>query len=119
MKFAIRLSNEEKLQSDFQHELRELNRRPQSRRFRSRERSRIGVGYRDKGTLPEESTGSRRRATEENFIFLKDLPEKLSLIIQEMLPACIEGEWVDLEILSEEFALIDELRNLLAHLNPL
>lgn len=120
LKFAKRLNSETKLQSDFQHELKELNRRPQSKRFRTRERSRIGVGYRDKGTLPEISTGPREKATEEAFIHIASLPEWLQEKIIHFIPASLEGEWVDLEILSEEASLlIDELRSLPLLLNQI
>lgn len=120
LRFSRRLENEVKLQSDFQHELRELNRRPQSKRFRAREKSRIGIGYRDKGTLPEISTGPRSKATEENYIHLESLPGWLQHMLLSYVPTCLEGEWVDLKILSEGAQLlIDELKTLPLLLNQI
>jgi len=95
LKFAQRLQKEQKLKSDFIHQCIELNRRPQSKRFRRYEVSRIGVGYRDKGTLPEESSLARRRAEEENFILLSDLPIEIVTMVARMFPSTMEGEWLD------------------------
>jgi len=96
MKFALRLCEEEKLQSDFRHQLIELNRRPQSKRYRRYEVSRIGVGYRDKGTLPKSHTLGRNEAQEENFVFYSDLPRDLQEYVA-LFPTTREGEWVDWE----------------------
>jgi len=96
LKFALRLELEKKLQSDFRHQLIGLNRRPQSRRFRRYEVSRIGVGYRDKGTLPSETTLGRKEAQEENFIFFEDLPKEIQEYVG-LFPTTKEGEWVDWE----------------------
>jgi hypothetical protein len=75
----------------------ELNRRPQSRRFRISEKRRIGVGYRDKGTLPDIQSKLRNQTQEEAFIFLPDLPEKFREMLYSLMPSSIEGDWVDLE----------------------
>jgi hypothetical protein len=102
LKFARRLSETKKLQSDFRHQMRELNRRPQSKRFRQTETRRIGVGYRDKGMLPPESLKARRRAQEDSFIPRWILPEEVIEVIQNSVPSALteDGEWVDLSELS-------------------
>jgi len=96
LEFARRLEKEKKLISDFGHQLIELNRRPQSKRFRRYEVSRIGVGYRDKGTLPAESDRARRKADQENFVFLADLPAEMQSMMMRLFPNSVEGEWLDL-----------------------
>jgi len=98
LKFARRLSQEEKLRSDFKHQMRELNRRPQSKRFRQSEARRIGVGYRDKGTLPDFSHGARRRTQEDAYIPSHLVPKLLLDAIQLVYPTYLteDGEWVDL-----------------------
>lgn len=97
IRFSTRLSNERKLQADFYPHMVELNRRPQSRRFRKAEKRRIGVGYRDKGTLPDYSTRFRERANELNFISVYSVPEVLLIFIQKTVPTSLEGDWIDLE----------------------
>ena len=97
LKFLSRLSLEVKLQSDFKPHMIELNRRPQSKRFRVSERRRIGVGYRDKGTLPDLDSRVRSQAQEASFIYLWDLPEGLQKFISALIPTSLEGDWVDLE----------------------
>jgi hypothetical protein len=105
LRFARRLSEEEKLQSDFQHQMRELNRRPQSKHFRQSEARRIGVGYRDKGMLPEQSLRARRAAWEESFLPTESIPEDLLRVLQKYLPSCLteDGEWVDLSVFPGTF----------------
>jgi len=100
LKFARRLSTEIKLQSDFKHQMRELNRRPQSKRFRQSEPRRIGVGYRDKGMLPEVSLRARRQAQEESFIPIGLLNPLAVRAIQIGHPSVLseDGEWVDLSM---------------------
>jgi len=110
-KFADRLTQERKLQSDFLPHMIELNRRPGSKRFRKYEKSRIGIGYRDKGTLPEISTVGRTLAQKESWILLSSLPENLIPIIQSCVPQLIEGEWLDLAELSDYFDSLKELRD--------
>jgi hypothetical protein len=109
LRFAQRLSEEVKLQSDFKHQMIELNRRPQSKRYRKSEVSRIGVGYRDKGTLPEISMRPRLLANEEQWVFFSDFNSSQQRFISHNVPTAVEGEWVDLEILSD---LLRESRNL-------
>jgi len=111
LKFAQRLSQQEKLQSDFYPHMVELNRRPQSKRFRRSEVSRIGVGYRDKGTLPGNSSRGRTLAEKESWISIHSLPETLRLILQSTVPQLIEGEWLDLAELSNHFDDLMELRD--------
>lgn len=105
LRFARRLSENEKLQSDFQHQMRELNRRPQSKHFRQTENRRIGVGYRDKGMLPEQSLRARRAAWEESFLPTESIPEDLLRVLQKYLPSCLteDGEWVDLSVFPGTF----------------
>jgi hypothetical protein len=111
LKFADRLNREKKLQSDFLPHMVELNRRPQSKRFRRYEKNRIGIGYRDKGTTPENSSYGRTQAQKESFILLSSLPENLISIIQSCVPQLIEGEWLDLAELSDYFDDLKELRD--------
>jgi hypothetical protein len=117
LRFARRLTEEAKLQSDFQHQMRELNRRPQSKTFRQSESRRIGVGYRDKGMLPEQSLRARRMAWEESFLPTESIPEVLLSVLQKYLPACLteDGEWVDLSVFPGTFGSEDnpELKTLL------
>lgn len=101
LKFAQRLEREEKLQSDFGPHANEANRRPQSKRFRRFEASRIGVGYRDKGTLPGSSERARRAATSSAWIHLESIPEELERYFRSNLPEAVEGEWLDLTALAE------------------
>lgn len=105
VKFARRLSRERKLQSDFKHQMRELNRRPQSKHFRQKEARRIGIGYRDKGTLPDKSLGARKRAQEDSFIPAHLIPSLIRESIRLMYPTVFteEGEWVDLSMLPGTF----------------
>jgi hypothetical protein len=105
LKFARRLSMEKKLQSDFKHQMRELNRRPQSKHFRQIEGRRIGIGYRDKGMLPGISLRARRQSWEESFIPTESVPMKLMEFLRKYLPACLteDEEWVDLSMFSGTF----------------
>lgn len=105
LKFARRLSENEKLQSDFRHQMRELNRRPQSRRFRQSEARRIGVGYRDKGTLPGNSSGARTAAWRDAFVPSALVPQLTFSAIHLTNPPAVteDGEWVDLSLLPGTF----------------
>lgn len=105
LKFARRLSDERKLQSDFRHQMRELNRRPQSKHFRQSEARRIGVGYRDKGMLPEQSLRARRSAWEESFLPTELIPSELLEVLRKYLPSCLteDEEWVDLSVFPGTF----------------
>jgi len=117
LQFARRLSEEKKLQSDFRHQMRELNRRPQSRHFRQTEKRRIGVGYRDKGMLPDLSLKARRQAQEDSVIPVGLIPEELMEVIQRIFPSCLteDGEWVDLSMFSGSLGTrkSEEMRTLL------
>lgn len=108
LRFAQRLTLEVKLQSDFKHQLIELNRRPQSRRFRKTESRRIGVGYRDKGTLPEDSSSPRASANSSGIVFFGDLRTEVGDLVKLLVPDSIEGEWLDLELLSQGLRSLDE-----------
>jgi len=105
LRFARRLSEQEKLQSDFRHQMRELNRRPQSKHFRQSEARRIGVGYRDKGMLPEQSSRARRMAWEESFLPTELIPSEIVEILRRYLPSCLteDEEWVDLSVFPGTF----------------
>lgn len=96
--FALRLSKDTKLVSDFRHAMRELNRRPQSKRFRTAEAQRIGVGYRDKGTLPDSNALARKRSHEESFVSVYAVPEELLKTILFLVPSALteDEEWLDL-----------------------
>jgi len=111
LRFAERLLIEKKLISDFYPHMVELNRRPQSSHYRKTEKSRIGVGYRDKGTLPDKSSQGRTLAQKESWILLSDLPENLQLIIQSQVPQLIEGEWLNLGEISDYFDNLKDLRD--------
>lgn len=103
LRFARRLSVEKKLQSDFKHQMRELNRRPQSKHFRQSEARRIGIGYRDKGMLPEPSLRARRAAWEDSFISTETIPTELIEYLRSTLPNSLteDEEWIDLSELSK------------------
>jgi len=105
LRFARRLSQEEKLRSDFRHQMRELNRRPQSKHFRQSEARRIGVGYRDKGMLPEASSGARTAAQKDSFIPSHLIPSILLGSIRTVIPSCLtaDEEWVDLSMVAGSF----------------
>jgi len=105
LKFARRLSLEEKLRSDFKHQMRELNRRPQSKHFRQSEPRRIGVGYRDKGMLPEVSHGARTAAQKDCFIPGHLVPPLLLNALRLCHPSFLtaDGEWVDLSMVAGSF----------------
>lgn len=117
LKFARRLTEEKKLLSDFRHQMRELNRRPQSKRFRQSEGNRIGIGYRDKGTLPPESLAARRKAQEDSFIPRDQIPLEVLEILLRYLPSSLteDGEWVDLYEISQASGSSDssEMKTLL------
>jgi hypothetical protein len=86
MRFFNRLSNSEKLRQDFKHALREINSRPTSSSFRTKVARRIGVGYRDKGTLPKSSSSARKLATMESWVPTESLPDYTLRAIQSIAP---------------------------------
>jgi hypothetical protein len=112
LRFARRLTEEKKLQLDFKHQMRELNRRPQSKHFRHSDTRRIGVGYRDKGMLPEPSLRARRAAWEESFLSIGSIPKKFREFLQRHLPESLteDEEWVDLSVISRTFGSKNDLR---------
>lgn len=116
MKFAQLLESNYKLQLDFYHWMVVLNCYPSTKRLRKfRQTSRIGVGYRDKGTLPSPSASSMRKATEESWIRQEALGVKLLEVINSTRPDLVEGEWVDFPELVQLLAGLapDEVRSLL------
>lgn len=103
MRFFLRIQKEKKLQSDFKHALREINSRPTSRAFRSKAVRRIGVGYRDKGTLPLSSSRERRLAIDESWLPVEPLPEYTLNAIQSIAPFSLseDGMFLDSQVLSQ------------------
>jgi len=95
MQFALRVDEEEKLQHDLFHWMVLLNCFPSSRRLRSFRARRIGIGYRDKGTLPSVSVGARRNADSAAWVHRDSLPESLGPLL-DPASSLTEGEWVDL-----------------------
>lgn len=116
MQFALRLSQEDKLRSDLYHWMVVLNCFPSTRRLRSfRQARRIGVGYRDKGTLPSPSVSARRNAEMDAWVHRESLPEPIQALLS-LSPDLSEGEWVDLPELSQFLQLAwrpEDLRLLL------
>jgi hypothetical protein len=100
LQFAQRLSSEPKLQLDFYHWMVLLNCFPVTKKLRVFRANRIGVGYRDKGTLPSPSAGAVSRANEHAWVQKDLLPKEIQSFIS---PATnlVEGEWVDLPGLVE------------------
>jgi hypothetical protein len=99
-----RLSQNSKLVQDFKHQIIELNRRPNSKNFRKKEIRQIGVGYRDKGTLPLFHRKSSLKPAEEQWIFFEDLGPDLKLWITLFHPSVlsVDGLWLD----RSEFAFV-------------
>lgn len=102
-RFAQRLSREKKLQLDFRHSMRALNRRPYSATFRRSEKRRIGVGYRDKGTLPVSGSRERMKALSEAWVPVEGLPDHTLRAIQSIAPFCLsdDGEFIDVQVMSQ------------------
>jgi hypothetical protein len=105
LEFCSRLLDDKTLSPHFIHEMNELNRRPQSRRFRLREKTRIGVGYRDKGTLHRETDLGRSEAHDQNWIYLRNLSSDLIEMIYYVYPSSMEGEWLDWEELDQSMKI--------------
>jgi len=105
LRFARRLTKDEKLRSDFRHQMRELNRRPQSKHFRQVEARRIGVGYRDKGMLPEVSHRARQQSQRDAYVSSSLVPPLLLGAIRTVHPNFLtaDGEWVDLSMVAGSF----------------
>jgi hypothetical protein len=110
MKFALLLNGDFKLQLDFYHWMVILNCFPVTKRLRLWRVNRIGVGYRDKGTLPSPSAGGVRNANESAWVRKDLLQEKIQSFIGPSSDL-VEGEWVDLpglvELLQSGLALED------------
>lgn len=109
---ALRLSQKIGLLIWIKHQMRELNRRPQSKHFRQSQSRRIGVGYRDKGMLPEQSLRARRAAWEDSFIPTESLSQRIRQFLKGHLPESLteDEEWVDLSVLSRAFGSRSDLR---------
>jgi hypothetical protein len=103
LKFFSRLKKEKKLQLDFKHALREINSRPTSRSFRTKAPRRIGVGYRDKGTLPISSSSARRDAISESWVPTEPLNQFTLNAISSIAPFCLsdDGSFLDSQVLSQ------------------
>jgi len=101
LKFSSRLQSEKKLQLDFKPHMIELNRRPQSKRYRKRELRRIGIGYRDKGTLPDFESKARNRSQEDSYISMEYFPSEVIEIINILFPTSIEDDWIRAKVVSE------------------
>jgi len=95
MKIAHRLDKDEKMQLDFYHWMVILNCFPVTKRLRVWRANRIGIGYRDKGTLPSPSAGAIRQATESSWVLKESLKEEI-LSLLDPTSSLVEGEWVDL-----------------------
>lgn len=116
--FFQRLLSDEKLQKDFWiarfqlQSVYRLKKQPPLPEVR-----RIGVGYRDKGTLPSDSQRERQLANQESFLYLRDFDKE----VRDTLKAhcdylIVEGEWLDLTGLSElDPRFLEEIR---ASLSP-
>jgi len=98
--FAIRLEAESKLQHDLYHWMVVLNCFPSTKRFRSFQARRIGIGYRDKGTLPSPSVSARRNAEADAWVHRDAFSEALQSLLS-LSPNVSEGEWVDLPELAQ------------------
>jgi hypothetical protein len=96
MAFAQRLSVEEKVVLDLYHWMVTLNCFPSTRKLRTFRARRIGIGYRDKGTLPSSSATARKKADSEAWIHESALPEGVQFLLPGLPPSVKEGEWVDL-----------------------
>ena len=96
MKLATRLEVDFKLQLDFYHWMVVLNCFPVTKRLRIWRANRIGIGYRDKGTLPSPSASAVRDADQNAWVRKDQLQEALQSIIDSADSDLVEGEWVDL-----------------------
>lgn len=106
-RFARRLATNEKLQLDFRPAMRWLNSRPsRTATFRRMEKRRIGIGYRDKGTLPTPSSRERIQAVRDAFVPFWDLPDYTQRAILSILPFSLteDGSMVDLQIVTQALA---------------
>jgi len=98
LKFRERLHSTPKLQRDFFHHAVLLNQYvPGGFSYTPPLKRRMGVGYRDKGSLPEPSISARKRADKSVWFLTEDIGVELA----DGFPR--EGDWVDLsEILAQE-----------------
>jgi len=98
LKFRELLHSTPKRQRDFFHHAVDLNSYlPGHDDYHRPNKRRIGVGYRDKGSLPESSSRARRDAESSVWFLVEDVGVELA----DGFPR--EGDWVDLaEILRQE-----------------
>lgn len=103
LKFLSKLLRNKKLPLDFKHALREINSRPTSQAFRKREVRRIGVGYRDKGTLPLSSSRARRLTISDSWIPTEPLQDLSLNAIRSIAPFCLsdDGMFLDSQVLAQ------------------
>lgn len=94
--FSRRLEGSVKLVLDFYPRLVSLNSRGSSRRLRLFRKRRIGVGYRDKGTLPAPEEKARREVIRDSWIMSWDLHNIIEDTNLAIPPELVEGDWIDL-----------------------
>lgn len=95
LEFAQRVDSDLKIQSDLYHWMVTLNCFTTTRALRTFRARTLGVGYRDKGTLPSPSATSVRRAQEDSWVPKDQLPEALVAILDPSSDL-LEGDWIDL-----------------------
>lgn len=122
IKFYRRMVSEPKLQKDFKHVISYyLYNIPQTLEYHKRPKNRIR-GYRDKGTLPDQSVRARAKAGQEGWFDLRGLENQtVREFLEEHLPdTLIEGDFLDLpgaiEYLQEEELILERLRKILLQL---
>jgi hypothetical protein len=96
MAYAQLLDTETKRVHDQYHWIMVLNCHPTTRRLRIHRARRIGVGYRDKGVLPDKSSGARKSADAAAWVHWDSLPEHIQELLSALSASSVEGEWVDL-----------------------
>jgi hypothetical protein len=108
--FCRRLEKERKLQYDFKPHIEHLNSQLRVRAIKKHETSRIGIGYRDKGTLANFADKLRKRITEEGSVHksdLYDVPQSLLDFIAFWIPSSlVDEEWIDLGEIRERLTLL-------------
>lgn len=122
MKFAEKLRITPKLRKDFKHCMfYYLATTPRTLEWHKRPKQRIR-GYRDKGTLPDQSQRGRAKANEEGWFDMRGLEKQtVRQFLEEQLPAeLIEGDFLDLpgavEFLQEQELILGKLRKILLQL---
>jgi hypothetical protein len=110
LSFCYRLESDPDLLRKFWRSVELLNLKPRSHRFRKYQTRRVGVGYRDKGTLPENDLKARRRAVDEAYVSVAALPEKVQSFVSVHYRSCLteDEEWLDIFDFSELITLEDK-----------